>query len=111
MKSLLISSIVFSHESCCFTSTISCILLCVPLYRIAFTASQFAVFFAIQAGALDKLEAFTSFNGPDFYGLPRNTLKITLKKEPWKVLERIPFPSGEIIPMFAGQMLDWKPSF
>lgn len=65
----------------------------------------------IQAGALDKLEAFTSFNGPDFYGLPRNTSKIKLTKQPWKVPERILFPSGEMVPMFAGQMLDWKPSF
>ena len=33
-----------------------------------------------QAGALDKLEAFASFNGPDFYNLPRNTDTITLEK-------------------------------
>ncbi|KAL2934939.1 Dihydroorotase mitochondrial, partial [Bienertia sinuspersici] len=64
-----------------------------------------------EADALDKLEAFTSFNGPDFYGLPRNTSKIKLTKETWKVPECIPFSSGEIIPMFAGKMLHWKPSF
>ena len=65
----------------------------------------------IQAGALDKLEAFTSFNGPDFYGLPRNSSKITLKKAPWKVPEVLSFSFGEIIPMFAGETLQWQPSF
>ncbi|XP_010673365.2 dihydroorotase, mitochondrial isoform X1 [Beta vulgaris subsp. vulgaris] len=83
---------------------------CAGIYNSPVALSLYAKVFE-EAGALDKLEAFTSFNGPDFYGLPRNTSKIKLKKEPWKVLERIPFPSGEIIPMFAGQMLDWKPSF
>lgn len=66
-------------------------------------------FFNIQAGALDKLEAFTSFNGPDFYGLPRNSSKITLKKSPWKVPDVFNFPFGEIVPMFAGETLQWQP--
>ncbi|KAL7000408.1 dihydroorotase, partial [Sarracenia purpurea var. burkii] len=62
------------------------------------------------AGALDKLEAFTSFNGPDFYGLPRNTSRIKLIKSRWKVPESFPYAWGEIIPMFAGETLDWLPS-
>lgn len=41
------------------------------------------------AGALDKLEAFASFNGPAFYGLPRNEGTITLKKESWTPPEKI----------------------
>ncbi|GJU48706.1 dihydroorotase, mitochondrial-like protein isoform X2 [Tanacetum coccineum] len=48
------------------------------------------------AGALDKLEAFTSFNGPDFYGLPRNTRKVTLKRTAWKVPESYSYASGSI---------------
>src|SRR5688572_14308068 len=36
-------------------------------------------------GVLDKLEAFASFNGPDFYGMPRNTSTITLRKQSWQV--------------------------
>jgi dihydroorotase len=63
-----------------------------------------------QAGALDKLEAFTSFNGPDFYGLPRNTSKIVLRKSAWKVPASYKHSSGEIVPMFTGSTLDWLPS-
>ena len=63
-----------------------------------------------QAGALDKLEAFTSFNGPDFYGLPRNTSKIVLRKSAWKVPATYKHSSGEIVPMFTGSTLDWLPS-
>ena len=61
-------------------------------------------------GALDKLEAFTSINGPDFYGLPRNTSKIKLSKTSWKVPEAFSFSFGDIIPMFAGNTLEWQPS-
>lgn len=61
-------------------------------------------------GALDKLEAFTSFNGPDFYGLPRNTSKIKLIRTGWKVPEAFSFSFGDIIPMFAGNTLEWQPS-
>lgn len=64
-----------------------------------------------QAGALDKLESFVSFNGPDFYGLPRNTSKLKLSKTSFKVPDCFSFPFGEIIPMFAGETLEWQPSF
>ncbi|KNA11157.1 hypothetical protein SOVF_137810 [Spinacia oleracea] len=83
---------------------------CAGIFNSPVALSLYAKIFE-EAGALDKLEAFTSFNGPDFYGLPRNTSKIKLKKEPWKVPEHLSFPFGEIIPMSAGQTLDWKPSF
>lgn len=67
-------------------------------------------YLAFQAGALDKLEAFTSFNGPDFYGLPRNTSKIVLRKSAWKVPDTYSYSSGEIVPMFTGNTLEWLPS-
>ncbi|KAH7533991.1 hypothetical protein FEM48_Zijuj04G0190400 [Ziziphus jujuba var. spinosa] len=54
-----------------------------------------------EAGVLDKIKAFTSFNGLDFYGLPRNTSKIKLKMTPWKVLETFFYSFGDIVPMFA----------
>ncbi|KAL2936782.1 Dihydroorotase mitochondrial [Bienertia sinuspersici] len=82
---------------------------CAGIFNTPVALSLYAKLFE-EANALDKLEAFTSFNGPDFYGLPRNTSKIKLIKEPWKVPESISFPSGELIPMFAGQMLDWQAS-
>jgi dihydroorotase len=58
---------------------------------------------------LDKLEAFSSHYGADFYGLPRNTETITLVKEAWKVPEQIALPGGRlIVPFFAGQEVAWK---
>lgn len=60
-------------------------------------------------GALDKLEGFASFYGPDFYGLDRNTKTITLQQTDWQVPEEIRLPSGDdIVPFYAGQTLKWK---
>lgn len=61
-----------------------------------------------QAGALDKLEAFASFNGADFYNLPRNTETVTLVRESWMVPESLPFGGSELIPLRAGQSITWK---
>ncbi len=61
-----------------------------------------------NAGALDKLEAFASFHGADFYGLPRNTEKITLVKENWTVPETIKFGGEELVPLRAGELINWK---
>jgi len=60
------------------------------------------------AGALDKLEAFASFHGADFYGLPRNRGTVTLKREPWQLPERMPFGNGQIKPLRGGETLNWK---
>ncbi|WP_111496521.1 dihydroorotase [Marinobacter bohaiensis] len=59
-------------------------------------------------GALDNLEAFASFNGPDFYGLPRNTDTITLVREPWTQAESLPLGSGRITPLRAGEQIRWR---
>lgn len=82
---------------------------CAGIYNAPVALSLYAKVFE-EMGALDKLEAFTSFNGPDFYGLPRNTSKIKLTKIPWKVPEAFSFSFGDIIPMFAGNTLEWQPS-
>lgn len=58
--------------------------------------------------ALDKLEAFASFHGPDFYGLPRNTGTVTLKREPLTLPESLPFGDALIKPLRAGETLAWK---
>ncbi|KAI4317814.1 hypothetical protein L6164_025652 [Bauhinia variegata] len=78
------------------------------IYNSPVALSLYAKIFE-EAGALDKLEAFTSFNGPDFYGLTRNKSKIKLRKNPWKVPSSFSFQFGEIVPMFAGETLDWEP--
>lgn len=62
-----------------------------------------------QLDCLDKLEAFASHNGADFYGLPRNSGQITLARTPWQVPEQITLPNGRpIVPFFAGQTLQWQ---
>ncbi len=61
-----------------------------------------------EAGALDALEAFASFHGADFYGLPRNDKKITLSKEEWIVPESIPFGEEVLVPFRAGGKIAWK---
>jgi len=61
-----------------------------------------------QAGALDKLEAFASFNGADFYALSRNTEQITLVRESWMVPESLPFGGDVLVPLRAGQNIAWK---
>ena len=62
-----------------------------------------------QAGALDKLEAFASFHGPDWYGLPRNSTQVTLVKESWTVPADYPYlATDRIVPLRAGETLSWK---
>ena len=61
-----------------------------------------------QAGALDQLEAFASTNGPDFYGLPRNSGTITLQRQYWQLPESVPFDGSQLIPLGAGTSLNWK---
>jgi dihydroorotase len=60
------------------------------------------------AGALDKLEGFASHHGADFYGLPRNTGTVTLKREAWALPETLPFGDATIKPLRAGETLNWK---
>lgn len=61
-----------------------------------------------EAGALDKLEAFASFNGPDFYGLPRNSDTITLTKDSWEVPASYPLGDDQVVPIRAGEKVSWK---
>ena len=60
------------------------------------------------AGALDKLEGFASFFGADFYGLPRNTGTITLKRESWTPPEGFAFGDATLKPLAAGEALSWR---
>ena len=62
------------------------------------------------AGALDKLEGFASFFGADFYGLPRNSGRVTLRKEPWTLPEQVAFGEGVVKPLRGGEHASWKMS-
>ncbi|MFH1604659.1 MAG: dihydroorotase [Pseudomonadota bacterium] len=70
----------------------------IELYAEAFDA----------AGALDKFETFASFNGADFYGLPRNSGTITLRRESWQVESSIALGEDELVPLRAGERLAWR---
>ena len=61
-----------------------------------------------QRQALDKLEGFASHFGADFYGLPRNQDSITLVREPWTVPDSFAFAEQELIPLRAGETLNWR---
>ena len=70
----------------------------IELYAEAFEA----------AGAMDKLEGFASFHGPDFYGLERNKDTITLRREAWQVPESYPLGPEGVRPFRAGETISWK---
>ena len=61
-----------------------------------------------QAGALDKLEGFASFHGADFYGLPRNHGKLTLKKKAWAPPASYSLGEEELVPFRAGEEIAWS---
>ena len=62
-----------------------------------------------EEGALDRLEAFASFHGPDFYGLPRNKGTLTLVREDWAVPAHVPSEGGGAVkPFMAGETLRWR---
>ena len=87
-----------SKESCCGCAGCFSHPAAVELYAEVFQ----------EAGAMDKLEAFASINGADFYGLPYNKTSIVLERETWEIPLSVPFNEGEIIPLAAGNILNWK---
>jgi dihydroorotase len=80
---------------------------CAGCYTAAFALELYAEAFD-AASALERLEAFASFNGADFYGLPRNTGTITLRRRPCRVPEDFPFGEHTIVPLRAGETLPWS---
>jgi dihydroorotase len=60
------------------------------------------------AGALERLEGFASRHGPAFYGLPPNSGTVTLEKTGWQVPESYPLADSTLVPLFAGETLDWQ---
>ena len=87
-----------SKEACCGAAGCFSALHAMELYAEAFDS----------ANALDKLEAFASFHGADFYRLPRNTTTITLKRESWTVPDEVPFIESGLVPLGAGEPLSWR---
>jgi dihydroorotase len=80
---------------------------CAGLYTAHAALELYAEAFD-QAGRLDRLEAFASFHGPDFYRLPRNQDRITLERTPWIVPDEYPLAGSICRPMRAGESIDWS---
>jgi dihydroorotase len=80
---------------------------CAGCYSAHAAIELYAEIFA-HAEKLDKLEAFASFNGADFYRLPRNTAKITLQKATWRVPDFYPVENDYLVPLKASENLSWQ---
>ena len=79
---------------------------CAGIYTAHAAIELYAEVFE-HANALDKLEGFASFHGADFYRLPRNTRRITLRKEQWQVPASLGFGEHRLVPLRAGEMVGW----
>jgi len=81
---------------------------CAGCYTALHAMELYATAFEL-AGALDKLEAFASLNGPAFYGLPNNEGQITLVRQPFAIPEAISYTGNEsLVPLAAGETLNWQ---
>ncbi len=80
---------------------------CAGCFSAPYALELYAQAFA-SAGALDRLEAFASFHGPDFYRLPRNTKKIKLSRTAQKISSPIAAEGGFLVPLGFGEQLDWR---
>ena len=80
---------------------------CAGIYTAHAAIELYAEIFE-RAGALDRLEAFASFHGPDFYRLPRNRDTLTLEQQSWTVPEELHFGKDTVVPLRAGEMITWR---
>lgn len=85
-------------ESCCG---------CAGMFSAHAAIELYAQLFE-EEDALERLEAFAAFHGADFYGLPRNGERVTLVREAWQVPGELPFGSSVLVPMAAGEQLQWR---
>lgn len=80
---------------------------CAGCYTAHAALEMYATAFE-HAGALDRLEAFASHHGADFYRLPRNTRRITLEQSRWRVPQELPFGDETLTPFLADEELGWS---
>jgi dihydroorotase len=76
-------------------------------YTAPFALELYAEVFE-EAGALDRLEGFTSFHGADFYGLPRNRDTVVLERSAWTLPQQYPIDGDAIVPLRAGETIRWR---
>ncbi|MBW8370534.1 MAG: dihydroorotase [Thiobacillus sp.] len=80
---------------------------CAGIYSAHAAIELYAEVFE-EAGALDRLEAFASFYGADFYGLPRHTDTLTLRRESWAAPASLGLGSETLVPLRAGETIRWR---
>ena len=80
---------------------------CAGVYSAHAAVELYAEVFE-QENALDKLEAFASLNGANFYQLPVNTDKITLVKKAWQVPATMTFGDDVVVPVRANEDILWQ---
>ncbi len=80
---------------------------CAGIYTAHAALELYATAFE-QAGSLDRLEAFASHFGPDFYGLPRNTTTTTLVQRDWEIPQGYEYGNSTVVPLEAGKVLRWS---
>ena len=80
---------------------------CAGIFSAHIALESYAGIFE-AAGRLDRLEAFASHHGADFYGLPRNQERIRLEREPWTAAQTLPFGDDSLVPMCAGETIAWR---
>jgi dihydroorotase len=80
---------------------------CAGIFNAPFALESYATVFE-EEGALDRLEAFASENGPRFYGLPLNAGTITLERSEVEVPDRLPAGAASLVPFHAGESLRWR---
>jgi dihydroorotase len=80
---------------------------CAGIFNAPFAIEAYASVFE-EEGALDKLDAFASLNGPLFYGLQPNEDRVVLERAPVRVPERFPAAGTSIVPFRAGETLPWR---
>ena len=80
---------------------------CAGCFTAASAMEMYAAAFE-SARALDRLEAFASFHGADFYGLPRNRETVTLERSQWTLPPELKFGASTVVPLGAGEPLTWK---
>ena len=80
---------------------------CAGIFNAPFALESYATVFE-EEGALDRLEAFASENGPRFYGLPLNEDRVVLERASVNVPDKLPAAGGFLVPFHAGQTLGWR---
>ena len=80
---------------------------CAGVYTAPAALELYAEVFE-EENALDRLEAFAAFHGPDFYGMERNSTRVELVRESWTAPARFAFGGDEVVPIRAGERVRWK---